>query len=152
MESNTLSPVQSAQSAIEKCFNKKQIEAMAQQMVESEMEEGFADPIIELVSATKLAAFFAARVSALRSHALEELKGEKEMSALGSKVQKSVEPSRWEYEDSYLEELKNEIKLVQDKAQQSEERNRHHITLSGESIIIQRGIKKMGGETVKVIL
>lgn len=132
--------------------SKKGIEQLSTFRVAQEMQDGYIDPVTELVIATKLQAFFAARTSALRNHALTGMQEEKERGVLGSRVQKANEASRWEYTDPYLEELTTEVKTVQAKAQMKAEKDRVHITLAGEQIIITPAIKRQGGETVKVLL
>lgn len=137
---------------VSQATSKKQIEAISKDLVKQEMEEGFIDPCKELVTATKLSAFFAARVDELRPYALQELGSDKSRGVLGAKVKKSSTPGRWNYSDSYLEQLKKEVKIVEEKSQLADEKDRMHITLSGEMITIARGAKTPGGETCKVSL
>jgi hypothetical protein len=137
---------------VRNALSKKQIESASVELVRTQMEDGYIDPVTELVMASKLSAFFAARVDALRPHALQELGSDKSRGALGAKVEKSSTPGRWNYADEYLEQLKGEVKIVEAKSQLADEKDRHHITLSGEAVILKRAGKTPGGETVKVSL
>ena len=131
---------------------KKRIEEFAGQQVGEQWDTGFMDPVQEIVVATKLAAYFTARVSALRHFALLELKGEKRRSSLGASVEQTTNAGRWEHEDPYMEQLKEELKFVEEKAKHADPAQRSHVTLLGEVITIQRSRKIEGGENVKVLL
>jgi hypothetical protein len=141
-----------APAALRDVKSKKDIEALALSVVAQEIEEGFINPIEELVMSTKGVAYLAARTDALRAHALNEMKEMKEVGVLGAKVQKSTTPGRWAYDDEYLSRLKDEAKTVESKAQKKEKKDRLHITLEGEEIFIEPATKTEGGETVKVLL
>jgi hypothetical protein len=137
---------------LENANTKKEVEEASHRLVEKEVEEGFIDPLYEIVEASRLAAFYAQRVSSLRSFCLYAMKESKEELSNGAKILKSSTPGTWNYTEPYLDELKEEIKIVQEKCQKSSDKDRHHITLSGEVIDLERAVKTAGGESVKVML
>jgi predicted nucleic acid-binding protein len=132
--------------------SKKKIESIAADHVKEQMEEGMLDPLKEIVSATKLSAYFAQRVSSLRPYALTAVSGSKEVAVLGAKVVESRDAGSWSFSDPYIDELEAELKIAKEKAKLDNQKDRMHITLAGEEITITKGVKKEGGENVKVML
>jgi hypothetical protein len=132
--------------------SKRDIEALAVQVVEQQMGEGYTKAPEALVIAARLQTYLAARVKALRPHALNELSGQKAQGVLGSTVERGTEAGRWAFNDPYFFALENELEEVKAKMKKKEEKDRYHITLSGECVTLNHGHYTAGGETVKVKL
>ena len=132
--------------------SKAEITLLAKDVVQQEMDEGFIKATEELVTATRLKTFFEGRVDALRSHALNEMREDKNSTVLGASLSKSIEGGKWEFEDQYLATLKEEIDTVKEKAKKKDPKDRIHLTLAGELITISQATKIDGKESVKVTL
>lgn len=132
--------------------SKKEIQQIAARQVEQEMEAGYTDAVEELVTASRLVAYFTERVASLRPHATRQMQEDKSRTVLSAKVEKGNEAGKWTINDPYLSALEDEIKTVKEKARKKDRKDRLHITLSGEEVFIEPAQHLPGGETIKVTL
>lgn len=132
--------------------SKKDIQALAARQVQQQMDEGYVDPLQQLVVFTKLAAYCNEMVSQYRPHATRELAEQKSKGVLGAVVERGKSAGEWLLEDPYLTELEEEIKTVKEKSRKKEAKDRLHVTLSGEEVYISPARYVPGGESVKVKL
>lgn len=140
-------------SQITKGVSKKEIVAIAESGVREQMDAGYISPLAELVTAIRIKTFAEAREKALRPFATREMREDREATILSAKVAKSKEPNKWHFEDVYIAELEEELKIVKEKAKLQDEKNRRHITISGEEIVIRQAFSYGRGEdTIRVTL
>jgi hypothetical protein len=133
-------------SEITKGVSKKEIVAIAEHGVKEQVDSGYINPLQELITAMRIKTFAEAREKTLRPFALKEMREDKETVVLSAKVSKSKEAGRWQFDDPYINELEEELKIVKEKAKLQESRNRMHVTLNGEAITINPGVSYGGGE------
>lgn len=132
---------------------KKDIESAAREYVERQMEEGYVYPKDQVVQLKKIALFADAALDAYKSHVIAEMGSEKKITALGSSIEYVANAgARWEYNDPYYNALKEELKAMEKIMQNDDERMRTYTTADGEVVTLNKGFKKPGSETIKILL
>lgn len=138
--------------ALSSSSNKKNIQAWAKSYTESQIEEGFIDVGEQLVIGMRMQTLFEERVNVLRKAVLIKASDYNKETILGAKLELAGTGAKWEFDDPYITQLEEELKLAKEKAKLAGDKDRLHITLAGEQITLKKGTKIPGGETIKVTL
>lgn len=145
--------IQEINQSIQLKTSKKDIEYAARNYVDKQMEEGYVYPKDQAIQLKKIALFVDAALKAFNPHVIKEMGSEKSVTALGSKIEYVPNAgARWEYDDPHYNKLKEELKSMESIMQNDDPRMRTYTTSDGEVVTLNKGFKKPGSETIKILL